>query len=88
MPYVDQILYLPAGDGAPMLGEPRDILGEIDLVPPLVRLGKELGWRPLPLTIKEGLRFSRRSAGEANKTDSKTNGRTNGKPYNGSESSG
>jgi energy-coupling factor transport system ATP-binding protein len=27
--------------------------------PPLVRLARRLGWSPLPLTIKEGLRFSR-----------------------------
>jgi energy-coupling factor transport system ATP-binding protein len=29
------------------------------LAPPLVKLGKALHWEPLPLTIKEGLRFSR-----------------------------
>ena len=32
---------------------------QIALAPPLVTLGKALGWRPLPLTIKAGLRFSR-----------------------------
>jgi energy-coupling factor transport system ATP-binding protein len=26
--------------------------------PPLVTLGKALGWKPLPLTVKEGRRFA------------------------------
>ncbi len=60
LPYVDQILYLPADGSAPLLDEPRAVLAQIDLAPPLVRLGKALGWQPLPLTIKEGLRHSRR----------------------------
>ena len=59
LPYVDQILYLPDAGAPPILGDPRDVLAEVDLVPPLVGLGKALGWQPLPLTIKEGLRFSR-----------------------------
>ncbi len=42
-----------------ILDDPRTVLLQIDLVPPLVPVGKALGWSPLPLTIKEGLRFSR-----------------------------
>jgi energy-coupling factor transport system ATP-binding protein len=59
LPYVDRIVYLP-DDGSPILiDEPRAVLSQIELGPPLVRLGKALAWEPLPLTIKEGLRFSR-----------------------------
>ena len=59
LPFVDRILYLP-DDGSPvLLDEPRVVLNQIELGPPLVRLGKALNWQPLPLTIKEGLRFSR-----------------------------
>ncbi len=60
LPYVDQILYLPTAGAQPCLGEPRDILADIDLTPPLVTLAKAFDWSPLPLTIKEGLRFSRK----------------------------
>ena len=63
LPYVDKVLYLPADGSAPLLDEPRAVLAQIDLAPPLVRLGKALGWQPLPLTIKEGLRHSRRQTG-------------------------
>lgn len=59
LPYVDSILYLPDGDGPVLFDDVRTMMGRVELAPPLVRLGKALGWRPLPLTIKEGLRFSR-----------------------------
>jgi energy-coupling factor transporter ATP-binding protein EcfA2 len=59
VPFVDEMLYL-AEDGAGLLaGPPRDVLAQIKLVPPLVALSQRLGWEPLPLTIKEGRRFSR-----------------------------
>jgi energy-coupling factor transport system ATP-binding protein len=52
--YADQILYMPGPGGAPLFGEPRRVLSQIPLVPPLVALGRRLGWSPLPLTIKDG----------------------------------
>ncbi|MEW5959175.1 MAG: ATP-binding cassette domain-containing protein [Chloroflexota bacterium] len=59
LPFIDRLVYL-GGDGATLLnGPPRRILPQIDLAPPLITLGKALAWTPLPLTIKEGLRFSR-----------------------------
>lgn len=51
--YADRILYLPGDGQTPILGEPRQVLAQVDLTPPLVRLGKALGWHPLPLTLKE-----------------------------------
>ncbi len=57
--YADRILYFP-GPGEPVLdGPPETVLSQIPLTPPLVTLGKALGWRPLPLTIKEARRFTR-----------------------------
>jgi len=59
LPFADKLVYLP-GDGSPLqVGSPRQILEQIELTPPLVTLGRALKWNPLPLTIKEGLRFSR-----------------------------
>ncbi len=59
LPFVDRIIYLPDDGGPVLLDEPREVLDQIELGPPLVQLGKALKWRPLPLTIKDGLRFSR-----------------------------
>jgi energy-coupling factor transporter ATP-binding protein EcfA2 len=58
--YVDQLLYMPGRGRPPLIGPAGEVLAQVDLCPPLVTLAKELGWDPLPLTIKEGQRFSRR----------------------------
>ena len=57
--YADRMVYVMAQGSGVLVDEPRRVLEQIDAAPPLVRLGKHLGWSPLPLTIKEGLRFSR-----------------------------
>ncbi len=59
LPFVDSVLYLPQRGGAPLFADPRTVMQSIELVPPLLHVGKALAWQPLPLTIKEGLRFSR-----------------------------
>jgi energy-coupling factor transport system ATP-binding protein len=54
LPYVDRMVHLSeSGDGV-VTGAPRRVLQQMDLTPPLVTLAKELGWEPLPLTVKEG----------------------------------
>ncbi len=60
LPFVDSLLYLDDASGPARVGDPREVLPEVELGPPLVQLAKRLDWKPLPLTIKEGLRFSRR----------------------------
>jgi len=57
--YADQVLYLPGDGRPPVYGSPREVMARAELAPPLVALGKALGWEPLPLTIKEGRRFVR-----------------------------
>lgn len=56
--YADRVLYLSGPGGAAICGDPRTVMGQVPLTPPLVALGKTLGWHPLPLTIKEGRRFA------------------------------
>jgi energy-coupling factor transporter ATP-binding protein EcfA2 len=51
--YADQILYLPDRGAPPTIGDPGDVLAQIPLTPPIVELGKRLGWSPLPLTVEE-----------------------------------
>jgi energy-coupling factor transport system ATP-binding protein len=59
--YADQMLYIPGPGEPPRMGAPREVLAEVPLVPPLVELGKRLGWSPLPLTIKEARKFKTES---------------------------
>lgn len=64
--YADRVLYLPALGAAPVLDEPRSVLAQLPLVPPLVELGRTLDWQPQPLTIKEGRAFARRLMADLN----------------------
>lgn len=57
--YADQAIYMPGPGQAPVVGPTRQVLAQVPLVPPLVELGKRLGWSPLPLTIKEARRHVR-----------------------------
>ena len=61
--YADRVLYLPALGVPPVLDDPRVVAAQLPLVPPLIELGRTLGWQPLPLTIKEGRVFARRLSG-------------------------
>src|SRR5205823_5102421 len=54
--HADRILYLEPG-GKSIIGEPREVLAEIPLAPPLAQVAKLLGWKPLPLTIREARKF-------------------------------
>ena len=64
LPHVDHMVYLAPpsatedGDGRVLSGPPRHVLNQMDLTPPLITLGKALGWEPLPLTIGEGRGFA------------------------------
>jgi energy-coupling factor transport system ATP-binding protein len=60
LPFADQLIYLPPHGAPPLIGAPRDILPQVPLKPPLIALAEALNWQPLPLTIKEGRRFSQK----------------------------
>ena len=62
LPFTDRLLYLDSERPGLLAGPPREVLGQIGINPPLVELGKLLGWEPLPLTIEEGLRQASRVA--------------------------
>ncbi len=60
--YVDRILYFPGEGRPPLLDEPRAVLRQVEMAPPLVTLAKALDWSPLPLTLKEARPFARAAA--------------------------
>ncbi|MBN2147452.1 MAG: ABC transporter ATP-binding protein [Anaerolineales bacterium] len=53
LPFADQMVFLRQGQAGVLEGAPREILAQVDLVPPVVALGKALNWKPLPLTVEE-----------------------------------
>ncbi len=64
LPFADQLVYLPAAEAPVVHGVPDEVLGQINLVPPVTALGKALGWSPLPATVAEGQRFCEAVPGE------------------------
>ncbi|MFB6817456.1 ABC transporter ATP-binding protein [Streptomyces sp. NPDC056347] len=53
--YADRILHLP-GDGLVRIGDPAEILRTSAIAPPIVDLGRAVGWDPLPLSIRDARR--------------------------------
>ena len=58
--YADSMIICERNSGTPShvsIGPLGEMLEQSPLAPPLALLGRSLGWRPLPLTIKEARRF-------------------------------
>ncbi len=53
--FADRVMCLTSPSGEPIIGPAREVMAKAPLTPPLISLGKRLGWSPLPLTIKEGM---------------------------------
>ncbi len=58
VPFADRICLL-TGDGGIRVGDPATILADSPVVPPLVELGRVVGWSPLPLAVREARRAAR-----------------------------
>jgi energy-coupling factor transport system ATP-binding protein len=58
VPFADRIA-LVTGDGSIRVDEPRRILADSPVAPPLVELGRLAGWNPLPLTVRDARRSAR-----------------------------
>jgi energy-coupling factor transporter ATP-binding protein EcfA2 len=57
--YADRVIIVP-GDGGPIVsGGPADIMQRAPIAPPVVELGRLVGWDPLPLSVRD----ARRAAG-------------------------
>jgi energy-coupling factor transport system ATP-binding protein len=57
--YSDRVIHLP-GDGRVLDGPPASVMALSPIAPPVVELGRLVGWDPLPLSIRD----ARRAAGE------------------------
>ncbi len=56
--HADRLTYLDNGRIVAH-GDARDTVAAVSGVPPVVELGRRLGWQPVPLTIKEARSFTR-----------------------------
>lgn len=58
VPFADRIC-LVTGDGGIRVDDPREVLVDSPVAPPLVELGRLAGWDPLPLTVRDARRQAR-----------------------------
>lgn len=57
--YADRVVHVP-GQAQPLqIGSPADVMTTSPIAPPVVRLGREAGWSPLPLSVREARRQAR-----------------------------
>jgi energy-coupling factor transporter ATP-binding protein EcfA2 len=61
LPYARKIIYLSEQYPQALVGSPREVLSKVDLNPPMVSLGKALGWDPLPLTLDEAREWAQQT---------------------------
>jgi energy-coupling factor transport system ATP-binding protein len=62
LPHTGQIVYLSDDYPGGLSGAPREVLSRVQLNPPMIILGKVLGWDPLPLTIDEARECAKHSS--------------------------
>jgi len=55
VPFADRLCLLGAG-GQVRVGDPAELLVDSPIAPPLVELGRLVGWSPLPLTVRDARR--------------------------------
>ncbi|MFJ6630038.1 ATP-binding cassette domain-containing protein [Streptomyces sp. NPDC091376] len=54
--YADQVILLPAPGEPPVMGAPAEVMALSPVHPPVVALGRLVGWDPLPLSVRDARR--------------------------------
>jgi energy-coupling factor transport system ATP-binding protein len=55
--YADRVVVVP-GDGRILAGEPAGMMATAPVAPPVVQLGRLVGWQPLPLSVRDARRLA------------------------------
>lgn len=56
--YADRVVLLPGGGQTPVVGAPADVMVSSTVAPPVVELGRLVGWDPLPLSVRDARRLA------------------------------
>jgi energy-coupling factor transport system ATP-binding protein len=54
--YADRVVVVPGAGEAVQSGPPSELLAHSPVAPPVVELGRSLGWSPLPLSVRDARR--------------------------------
>ena len=58
LPFADRIVLVPGGGRPLEVGPPETVMRSAPVAPPLIELGRVLGWDPLPLTVRDARRLA------------------------------
>jgi energy-coupling factor transport system ATP-binding protein len=58
LPFADRLVLVPGGAAPLAAGPPGDVMRTATVAPPLIELGRLVGWDPLPLTVRDARRQS------------------------------
>ena len=81
--YADRVILLPGGGQPPRYGETAEIMAVSPVHPPVVALGRAVGWSPLPLSVRDARRRAaplRARLAELNPTPAPAPTRPSGSP--------
>jgi energy-coupling factor transport system ATP-binding protein len=56
LPFADRVVLVPGGAEPLVTGLPADVMRTATVAPPLIELGRLVGWDPLPLTVRDARR--------------------------------
>ncbi len=56
LPFADRLVLVPGGAAPLVAGPPQDIMRHASVAPPIIELGRLVGWDPLPLTVRDARR--------------------------------
>ena len=56
--HADRVVWLPGAAQPLVVGDPATVLAQTPIAPPVVELGRAVGWEPLPLTVRDARRRS------------------------------
>jgi energy-coupling factor transporter ATP-binding protein EcfA2 len=58
LPFADRLVLVPGGGRSLEVGSPETIMRSAPVAPPLIQLGRAVGWDPLPLTVRDARRLA------------------------------
>jgi energy-coupling factor transporter ATP-binding protein EcfA2 len=70
LPYTGKIIYLAQQTPGNIVGQPVQVLRQVELNPPMITLGKIFNWDPLPLTITDAQAHARQLVSQRNEQGS------------------
>ena len=58
LPFADRLVLVPGGGRPLEVGPPETVMRGAPVAPPLIELGRSVGWDPLPLTVRDARRLA------------------------------